>query len=154
MTDKNKYQKQYYYRNRDKILKKLKNRYHNDEIFRESIKANIKKYVKKKSMEKKLLKEKMKQEKKIWKKFNINGAIVECCRIGFVAKQINRTSQTLRLWEKNGYINKALTYKKHRYYTRSQAELIIKAWNMYGTDLEKFFTYIRNNWFTYQNNEE
>lgn len=149
MIDKNKYQKDYYYRNRDKILHKLRNRYHNDEIFRESIKENIKKYVKKKSMEKKLIKEKMKQEKKIWKKFNIDGKIVECCRIGYVAKQIGRTSQTLRLWEKNGYINKALTYKGHRYYTRHQAELIINSWNKYSPDLEKFFISVRNNWFNY-----
>lgn len=147
MIDKSKYQREYYYRHREKILAKLKNRYHNDELFRQSIKENIKKYVKKKSMEKKLLKEKLKEERKIWKKFNINGEIVQCCRIGYIAKQIGRTSQTLRLWEKNGYINKALTYKNHRYYTRHQAELIINCWNKSNGDLEKFFSCVRINWY-------
>lgn len=137
----------YYYRNKEKILQRRKERYANDELFRERTKELASISNKKRSELKKLMKNSEKLRKKYWRKFKVNNEVIEFCRINYLAKNINRTTQTVRLWEKSGLLPKAIIYKNNRYYSQYQFELIIKMWEKYGEeDLYKFFNEVRKNW--------
>lgn len=137
----------YYYRNRDKILEKRKERYKNDDIFKTSVIETIKKYRQKKSEIRKKIKEKAKEKSKNWRKFKINGEIIEFCKPSYLAKSIGRTVQTIRLWEKNGFIPKSVKYRGIRYYSKYQYDLIVDLWNKYGEkNLYKFFNEVNSNW--------
>lgn len=140
----------YYSRNREKILKRNKLQYRADRSVRESqVEAN-KKYRHKKAKERKELKEKLTHDRKVWREFKVDGNLVKCCRSGYVAKCISRTTQTIRLWERKQFLPKTIRYKSHRYYTKYHHTLIISAWQKYPNDLSAFFNYINNNWNLYK----
>lgn len=137
----------YYYRNREKILQKKKERYINDNLYRERVKELSTESNKRRNELKKLMKNSEKLRKKYWRKFNVKGEVIEFCRINYLAKNIGRTTQTVRLWEKSGMLPKAVIYKNNRYYSKYQFELIVKFWEKYGKeDLYKFFNEVRKNW--------
>lgn len=62
------------------------------------------------------------------KKFKINGVYIELFPISELANALGRTTQTVRKWEANGVIPKAIfrDKSKKRLYSREQIELIVK----------------------------
>lgn len=145
----------YYYKNREKILAQRRERYHNDILYKQSVYENIKKSYDKKAEKKRLEKDYRKFKKKYWKVFKINGEPIEFCRITLLAKQIKRSQQTIRVWEKNGLLPKALKVRNMRYYSEYQYNLILKMWNLYGeNDLYRFFNEVRKNWRLKDGNKE
>ena len=120
-------------------------RYQSDPEFRKSLIKRVTKYQKKKR-----LREADKDEI-VWKKFSIkikNSLVpVEACRIGTIAVAINRSIQTLRIWEKSKFIpNCAFRFKGHRYYTKNQYDLFVKLWEKHKNDLNKFFAELNKHW--------
>lgn len=54
----------------------------------------------------------------------VSGREQAVMRIGVVAKEVGRTDQVLRMWEKKGIIPKPSVTSTHRYYTLRQVELL------------------------------
>lgn len=142
----------YYERNKEKIKEKQKRRYASDPLFREEHKKKVVNYNKRRAQEKKELKSKLPPNyKKAWKKFNINGVITECCRIGYLGKTIGRSSQTIVKWEREGKFPKTIIYNKIRYYTKAHYDLIRLTFTKYnskeaGYNLELFFREVFEKW--------
>jgi len=136
----------YYSRNKEKILKKRKQLYSADKYVRESQKEANKRYRRKKSLQRKELKEKLKNDRKVWKEFRIDDKLVKCCRSGYVAKSLDRTAQTIRLWERKKFLPETIRYNGHRYYTKYHHSLIVTSWQKFPNNLSAFFNNIINNW--------
>jgi len=136
----------YYERNKEKIKEKQKLRYRADSEYREQQKKRVADYKKRKSRERKELKELQRVERKVWRNFKIDGKIILCCRIGHLAEALNRTVQTIRLWEDKGLFPKSIRYKNHRYYTQPHYYMIIRVWKDSKGNLQKFFTDVFKHW--------
>ncbi len=138
----------YYQRHREKILEKQKLLYNTDKEYRKRRIELASAYQKRKAKERKLAKAKIKREKKIWKNFRMGNNIIKCCRIGYVAFSIERTSQTIRKWHKMGYLPETFKYNGIRYYTYKHYNLITTMFNRYGSKntLKLFFKKVRDNW--------
>lgn len=136
----------YYKKYKDKIKAKRKKLYDSDPEFREIHKARVKAYKKKKYAEMKLVKERLKIERKVWRNLSVGGQITPCCKIGYLSASINRTTQTVRLWETEGLLPKTITLNDIRYYTKKHYQLIVRLFNQYEKNLPKFFSEVRNQW--------
>ena len=138
----------YYERNKKKIKDNFKRRYNSDPDFRQAQIDRVGAYKKKKAFERKLLKEKTKSYKKIWRKFKVKDKITACCRVGYLANSLERTTQTIRKWEKAGFLPPTIRFKTQRYYTEAHYKMILSMWNKTGNgkELEKFFQLIMREW--------
>ena len=137
--------KKYYEKNREKILAKNKLRYKADPQYREEVIKRTVASRKKRTEEVKRQKALEKADKKIWKKFQIKGKVYECCRIGHLAKLLNREVQTIKLWEKLGF-PKAITKSGQRYYTREQVNITLSAWKKHNDNIYMFVEVLQKNW--------
>jgi len=54
----------------------------------------------------------------------VKGHQVEVFRIGSVSEMIGRNEQTIRSWERKGYIPKPTIKSTHRFYTTKQVQLL------------------------------
>lgn len=139
-------QNNYYERNKEAIKKARRDRYENDEEFRKnSIKVSSE-AVKARRQKEKALKI-AEAEKVAWKKFNIkNTGVVLCCSISFLAKNLERSVQTIRGWEYTGQLPKTFFYKRNRWYTKPHFDLIMSAWKKHKGDLSLFFSELHDKW--------
>lgn len=136
----------YYERNKEKIKRKVKSRYKNDDLFRKEHIERVARYKKRKAEERKEERKNAIVERKVWRKVSLKGTIRLCCRVGYLSKCLGRTTQTVRLWEKMNYLPKSIRIKNHRYYLKEHFELIMIMWNKYKNNLPKFFSEIRKDW--------
>lgn len=139
----------YYSRNRESILVKQSLLYNTDPNFRALHKQRVKFNKQKISKERKEEKRKLKYEKSIWREFNIEGIRTPCCRVGYVAKNIDRSAQTLRLWERKGFLPKTIRYKTQRYYTKYHYLLILRMWRLFiekKYNITIFYKKVWDNW--------
>ena len=139
----------YYSRNREKILEKTNLLYKTDPNFRALHKSRVKKYKQKKAKERKAEKLKLKYEKSIWREFDVEGVSTPCCRIGFVANKLDREVQTLRLWERKGFLPKTIRYRNQRYYTKYHYLLILYVWRLYNygeINITAFYKQVWDDW--------
>jgi hypothetical protein len=135
----------YYSRNRDRLLEKANLLYKTDKQFRERRKVAVNKWRRKRAKEKKLLKEKAKLEKKIWKVLKVNGVETPCCKLGYLAKSLNRSTHTLRVWEGKRYLPPTIRYNSQRYYPVYHYLLMVRSWESRST-LSDFVNKIWSNW--------
>lgn len=123
----------YYADNKDKILSRRRERYKEDPEYREKIKARAREA--KRKLLAKRREERAKNKDKItpiWFQIQYGGKEipVKMYTTGQVAKKLGRTTQTIRIWEKNGLIPEA-TYRTaahDRLYTELQLNLLIEAY--------------------------
>ena len=85
--------------------------------------------------------------------FRSGEIVVECCRVGYLGKTINRSSQTIVKWEKAGKLPKTIIYNKIRYYTKQHYDLIRLSFDKWcskenegGYDYESFFREVFEKW--------
>lgn len=146
--------KTYYERNRENILVKTNLRYKLDPNFRVLHIQRVKAYKQRKAKERKDEKEKSKYEKSIWREFNIEGVVTPCCRVGFVASNIGRSAQTLRLWERSGFLPKTIRHKTQRYYPKYHYLLILRMWRLYLDKKYNITIFYRNVWDDWDKEKE
>lgn len=142
--------KTYYERNKERIKKRLRDLYHSDSKFREEqIRRSIESR-KKRTERLKLEKQRLIIEQKKWRKLKVKDDILECCRIGTLAEALGRDIQTIRLWQKKNQFPNTITYKKHRYFTRYQYDVVLKLWKKYDNGnknkLPFFFEELKKEW--------
>lgn len=141
--------KGYYQRHKEKILAKRKLRYNADPEFREVHKQRVIVARKKLQERRKAQKDIIKVEKKIWRNFKVKDKVVRCCKIGYVAKSISRSSQTIRKWHLAKLLPETITYKGQRYYTENHYNMLVRFWNLYQKiSLSRFFSEVSKNWNT------
>jgi hypothetical protein len=128
--------KRYYENNRADILAKRKKRYDTDPVYRQNVIDAVKRSRKKKAQERKIQKALEKLEKKIWKKFTVVDKEIQCCRVGHLAKNIERDVQTIKLWEKKGF-PKTFLYKGQRYYTKKHFDHITKLYTKFKDQIRR-----------------
>jgi hypothetical protein len=136
----------YYARHAEKLKERFKKRYKTDPEFRADHIAKVAQYKKRKAREKKELKERTQTERKIWRTFKVNGVDTPCCRLGHLALSLERSVQTIRLWEDDNRFPKSIRYKNQRYYTKGQYDYVLSAWSRSRGNLEKFFADVTTNW--------
>lgn len=121
-------------------------RYRTDPVFRENKKAANKKYRKNQQKAARILKKKQKLYKKYWRKFKVDGVIVDCCKIGYLAETLGVEAQTVRAWHNRSQIPETFKFNKARYYTEKHFRLIHSCYAEFPTERNKFFTKVTNKW--------
>jgi hypothetical protein len=135
----------YYSRHADRIKERARRRYKSDPEYRAAHIARVQAYKKRKALERQRVRS-QNTTKEIWRQFTIGGAVVDCCRIGHLALLIQRSVQTIRLWERAGSFPKSIVFRHNRYYTRPHVEMIVRLWQRYHADLPRFFEEVRTQW--------
>lgn len=134
MTDKgSSYFAKYYAENKEKILSRRRQRYKEDPEYREKIMARARE-AKRKLLAKRKVERAKNKDKNQPTRFRIQYGDeeipVDMYTTGQVAKKLGRTTQTIRIWEKNGLIPEALyrTTAHDRLYTELQLTLLVEAY--------------------------
>ena len=101
-----------------------------------------------------------------FKKYIISGSTLEMCTIGELAKALDKSPSTLRVWEHNGWLPKTKyrtpkpkglqipekTSKGRRLYTIEQVEFMVQAMDLFNIhkvnhgDWNGFRKHIKDNW--------
>jgi hypothetical protein len=135
----------YYKKHRDEILENNRSRYQSDPVYRQECIDKVKVYKKNLSAEKKAKKALEKAEKKVWKVFSVDGVETQCCKVGFLAKSIKRSVQTIRLWERDNLFPVSIRYNGQRYYMKKHYDMIISLW-LKNLPLNIFLEKVREQW--------
>lgn len=106
--------KKWYASNKEEFNRKRAEKYANSEALREAARRK-----------QKLYRDTKPREVPTGQTFKtIKGKQVEVFRIGKVGEMIGRDEQTIRSWERKGYIPKPIVKSTHRFYTMNQVALL------------------------------